>query len=328
MVVRQLESKVHPQFLLPSILLYRWYIDIVIFWRTVTDLKAFVNTINDNSYGLTLEVEQANPLEVHFLDINDRVEESHIRISVFHKPESLAILRALHYIKKEQRTFKNKAVYIFTDSKVALHQIQNLNVNLPIIRDTINALNHLNGSTVIALAWTKGHSGNRGNDRADFLAKKATHNLDTSAYSKVPYSWMANQLLSYIYQQWQRNWDSSSTGRTTYCFFPLLANRARFDHFTPSYELTQIMTGHGNFKGYLAHFLGKGNGQCHCSLNEWDDSDHLLFHCPLYENKRRQLIQAVMQENEVWPCPASLLLSNKDIFTKFNEFIRQIKVLS
>ncbi|XP_023225795.1 uncharacterized protein LOC111626591 [Centruroides sculpturatus] len=82
MVVRQLENKVLPQFL-PNIQLYRRYIDdIIIFWKNVPDITALVDSFNSNPYGLMLEIEQSDPTEVHFLDINIRVENEGIHNSV------------------------------------------------------------------------------------------------------------------------------------------------------------------------------------------------------------------------------------------------------
>ncbi|XP_023238246.1 uncharacterized protein LOC111637069 [Centruroides sculpturatus] len=85
MVVRQLERKILPRFL-PNILLYRRYVDdILIMWKTIPDISNFVQTVND-PYGLTLEMEQSSNTEVHFLDINIKVEGSVIATSVYRKP--------------------------------------------------------------------------------------------------------------------------------------------------------------------------------------------------------------------------------------------------
>ncbi|XP_023239155.1 uncharacterized protein LOC111637818 [Centruroides sculpturatus] len=88
MVVRQLENKVLPQYL-HNIQLYRRYIDdIIIVWKTTPDSTTFVDSFNNSPYGLTLELEQSNPSEVHFLDINIKVDSSGINTSVYHKPGS------------------------------------------------------------------------------------------------------------------------------------------------------------------------------------------------------------------------------------------------
>ncbi|XP_023238700.1 uncharacterized protein LOC111637445 [Centruroides sculpturatus] len=86
MVVRQLEQKILPPFL-PSILLYRRYMDdIIILWKKIPDISVFVQAVNDNPYSLTLQVEQSSNTEAHFLDINIKVEGSAILTSVYRKP--------------------------------------------------------------------------------------------------------------------------------------------------------------------------------------------------------------------------------------------------
>ncbi|XP_023232145.1 uncharacterized protein LOC111632024 [Centruroides sculpturatus] len=82
MVVPLLENKV-----LPNIILYRRYIDdIIIFWKTVPDITVLVDAYNNNPYGLTLELEQSDPAEVHFLDVNIKLEKDGISTAVYHKP--------------------------------------------------------------------------------------------------------------------------------------------------------------------------------------------------------------------------------------------------
>ncbi|XP_067120768.1 uncharacterized protein [Centruroides vittatus] len=86
MVIRQLEQKVLLQYL-PTIILYKRYIDdIIILWRNVPDVSAFVESVHDNPYGLTVELEQANNTGVHFLDLNINIEGSSIHTSVYRKP--------------------------------------------------------------------------------------------------------------------------------------------------------------------------------------------------------------------------------------------------
>ncbi|XP_067144929.1 uncharacterized protein [Centruroides vittatus] len=86
MVIRQLEQKVLPHYL-PDILLYKRYIDdIIILWRNIPDVSAFVEAVNDNPYGLTVELEQVNSTGVHFLDLNISIEGPYIHTSVYRKP--------------------------------------------------------------------------------------------------------------------------------------------------------------------------------------------------------------------------------------------------
>ncbi|XP_067141303.1 uncharacterized protein [Centruroides vittatus] len=88
MVIRRLENNILPRFL-PSILLYKRYIDdIIIFWKVELDIKLFLEAINSNPYGLTLEVEQHDSSRVHFLDIDINFEGANILTSVYRKPST------------------------------------------------------------------------------------------------------------------------------------------------------------------------------------------------------------------------------------------------
>ncbi|XP_067136876.1 uncharacterized protein [Centruroides vittatus] len=88
MVIRRLENNILPRFL-PSILLYKRYIDdIIIFWKVEPDIKLFLEAINSNPYGLTLEVEQHDSSRVHFLDIDINFEGANILTSVYRKPST------------------------------------------------------------------------------------------------------------------------------------------------------------------------------------------------------------------------------------------------
>ncbi|XP_067133748.1 uncharacterized protein [Centruroides vittatus] len=77
---------------LPDILLYKRYVDdVLILWKTEPDIAAFVQTVNNNPYGLVIEVEQISSTEAHFLDIAIRIEASTIQTSVYRKPTATPI---------------------------------------------------------------------------------------------------------------------------------------------------------------------------------------------------------------------------------------------
>ncbi|XP_023244169.1 uncharacterized protein LOC111642120 [Centruroides sculpturatus] len=51
-------------------------------------MTSFVGTVNDNRFGLTVELEQASTEEVHFLDIEIKIVGPTIQTAVYHKPSS------------------------------------------------------------------------------------------------------------------------------------------------------------------------------------------------------------------------------------------------
>ncbi|XP_023240403.1 uncharacterized protein LOC111638866 [Centruroides sculpturatus] len=85
LVIRQLEERVLPLHI-SNIILYRRYIDdILILWKVKPDISAFLELVNDNRYGLTLELDQAHDRQVHFLDISIKVDGKRIQTEVYRK---------------------------------------------------------------------------------------------------------------------------------------------------------------------------------------------------------------------------------------------------
>ncbi|XP_067135087.1 uncharacterized protein [Centruroides vittatus] len=85
MVVRLFEQKVLPD-QLHNIIIYKRYVDdILIRWKCKPDILTFVAEFNNNSYGLTLGLEQESYTQVHFLDVNITVKGSAICTEVYRK---------------------------------------------------------------------------------------------------------------------------------------------------------------------------------------------------------------------------------------------------
>ncbi|XP_023231504.1 uncharacterized protein LOC111631492 [Centruroides sculpturatus] len=84
LVIQQLEEKIIPNFF-NSIILYKRYVnDIIILWRNDHDINRFVDQVNNNPYGLTIELEQHSDSTVHFLDVSI-ARGSSISTSIYRK---------------------------------------------------------------------------------------------------------------------------------------------------------------------------------------------------------------------------------------------------
>lgn len=94
-------------------------------------------------------------------------------------------------------------------------------------------------------------------------------------------------------QQWQGLWNSTTKAAWTR---RLLPNIGRWWFFGPrqiSYHMAQALTGHGCFQSYLSSKGKVVSAECvHCPADN-DDAEHTLFHCQLWEPKRRDLVIAV-----------------------------------
>ncbi|GBM64989.1 hypothetical protein AVEN_216130-1 [Araneus ventricosus] len=80
----------------------------------------------------------------------------------------VAVREAVNYCKRRQIAKANN----ISDSRSALVSIESLEENRKFIQDIKNSLQDTNSN--VLLRWTKAHAGNKGNERADYFAKKAT----------------------------------------------------------------------------------------------------------------------------------------------------------
>ncbi|XP_023218574.1 uncharacterized protein LOC111620812 [Centruroides sculpturatus] len=259
------------------------------------------------------------------IDCNNRVvHQAYYKLGPFctiNQAESLAILKSLEHI---QRTINNRTkeeITIISDSRVALHQIKAMNTKFKLIKDIIHMVSNLKSNHIkVHFHWTKGHSGEIGNDKADFLAKKAISHLNGPTFSLVPYNWVKNQLKEFTINRWQERWATETTGRVTFNFFPDVKGRDKLSHFNPDFHITQYITGHGGFKQYLNRFLNKGTSICECQ-EEDETPEHILFTCVKHVTHRKQLKHVMYSQGFHWPCRSQDFLTNNITTTVFKTFI-------
>ncbi|KAJ8938280.1 hypothetical protein NQ314_011542 [Rhamnusium bicolor] len=93
--------------------------------------------------------------------------------------------------------------------------------------------------------------------------------------------------------EWQRLWDGGVTGRWLYEMWM----RVNVNGCDTSWELTQVVTGHGDFKAYLRRFGLNEDGvdvMCECGL-EREDARHAVLRCSLARRVRaRDLLSDVL----------------------------------
>ncbi|XP_023229194.1 telomerase reverse transcriptase-like [Centruroides sculpturatus] len=92
LVLRKLENDILPSFQ-EDILAYARYVDdIFILWKDNRMVNQFIDLINDNPYGLTLELEQESGNNVNFLDLSITCKDGEIRTDIYWKPTYLPIV--------------------------------------------------------------------------------------------------------------------------------------------------------------------------------------------------------------------------------------------
>jgi Reverse transcriptase (RNA-dependent DNA polymerase)/Endonuclease-reverse transcriptase len=95
-----------------------------------------------------------------------------------------------------------------------------------------------------------------------------------------------------ILVRWQDAWNQSQTGKWTRTLIPNIRAWLERKYGETEYFLTQFLTGHGNFKTYLAR-IGKGEHITCDHCGEADGPGHAVLECPRWENLRRETESAV-----------------------------------
>ncbi|XP_023220476.1 uncharacterized protein LOC111622349 [Centruroides sculpturatus] len=87
MVIRSLENSVLQKYEDKMIMYARYVDDVLIIWNDKPDIRQFIRDINNNKYGLELELEQQDQKRVHFLDIEVEIDDKEqIVTKVYRKP--------------------------------------------------------------------------------------------------------------------------------------------------------------------------------------------------------------------------------------------------
>ena len=105
--------------------------------------------------------------------------------------EQLAIFRALEVIETIEITENSpRTATIFTDSRISIDPLQNVNNHGYLIEETRKKMSTLERANwTIEFSWVKAHVGIYGNELADRLAKAAARNGDTTvAFNRIPLS--------------------------------------------------------------------------------------------------------------------------------------------
>ena len=102
--------------------------------------------------------------------------------------------------------------------------------------------------------------------------------------------------------QWDVDWKQSSKGVCTKKLLPSVNLPNHLKVITYQYQITQFMTGHGNFKSYLYNLKFVTNAQCNCR-NGTDNVQHFIFYCREFNEQRKEFKTLAVKTCNTWPIP-------------------------
>ncbi len=216
--------------------------------------------------------------------------------------ELIAIYYAVDLAIHEQRTSPNpgsRTYTIFTDSRAGLQAlasplrkpgsqiIQEINDIAHFAKDRHHI--HLN------LRWIPSHSGIKGNEEADRLAKNSVGQVPNHRFSRLA-SLQRKATKADTLLEWSTEWNRSTKGqylRRIDTAIPGPHVRKLYDHLPRQRAglLAQLRIGHNWLKSFSKRVKHSDSDRCECGAVE--TLVHVFIDCPNLREPRRQLREAI-----------------------------------
>jgi len=90
---------------------------------------------------------------------------------------------------------------------------------------------------------------------------------------------------------WQARWDRSANGRWIHRLIPDVGRWLTKPPLNLTFHLTQALTGHGCFGGYLHRMNCAEDSYCFYCMDPEDTAEHTLFACPRWEDDRSRMVE-------------------------------------
>jgi hypothetical protein len=232
---------------------------------------------------------------------------------------------AIDWIQSQGK--KTSSYVMNIDSKAALLAIANKNTTHPLAVASRLKTIKLRTSTSITFHWVKGHTGLKGNERADYLAKTAASYITTIAYDAIPTTQGRQKLEDRYTKIWNALYVNSANVSHTKLFIPTIFHRLSLSLW-PNFILTQFLTNHGRFCSQLHKINKMPSPNCNCPEKAIQTAWHLMMECSLFSNDRPAVLKSL-------PPPlvlkyhintVSITSFLRNIFTHFKENPKGIKL--
>ena len=285
--------------------------------KTLTPSRPPTNIYTD---GNKLESGEVGAAVVIYLT-NNRVITKKYRLnsscSVF-QAELLALTNALNWADANLTTDAT----IYSDSRSSLDDIESPSSSHPLVVAIHHSLHSVSNKHKIKLVWVKAHVGVIGNEAADAAAKDASSKHCKYSYNSFPISLAKNIIRRQTWNEWGSEYADAIQGSGTRQWFQNLdAVRNFITRTDASFELTQVLTGHGFHKSYLHRFKITTDDKCPCDDATPQTIEHLFKDCPKYSSQRLKYSTLCSNKNVT---PFDLTSTDADTLKCFEELAIEI----
>jgi len=132
-------------------------------------------------------------------------------------------------------------------------------------------------------------------ERAELYLAKQKKQMTTRIKEKRTRARIREMLL----QRWEHRLSQTSNGEWTRRLVHNLRQWLSRSHGLMNFHLTQVMSGHGCFNGYLHRMRIVASPACsHCDVGRNDGANHTLFECQAWRSERASATQSLQRLGE------------------------------
>ena len=199
--------------------------------------------------------------------------------------------------KRLTNTFDNdkdkvKDIVIFTDSLSALQALESGEMGNQEISKLIIACDYLMNrhSINVTLQWIPGHTGIKGNEEADVLAKRGTGQPQPEV--PVTYDTVCKMIRSNLKEEWLNDWTNNSTGRALYEHMNAPRPKDPINTLRRDVQalIFRLRTKHIPLNNHLNRIKKDHPSQCPLCRAPNETVEHHLFDCTQLMGLRRDFL--------------------------------------
>jgi hypothetical protein len=124
-------------------------------------------------------------------------------------------------------------------------------------------------------------------------------------------------------QAWESRWEQADNGRWTHRLIPNIKRWHKRTSGMVDYHLTQALTGHGCFSGYLHRFGKLPSPECMFCDYHTDDAHHTLFECDAWYERRR-IMNTLIGEDITAETMVGVMMESTKRWNIEADFIHQV----
>ncbi|XP_077255623.1 uncharacterized protein LOC143893775 [Temnothorax americanus] len=219
--------------------------------------------------------------------------------------ETVAIMRCAQTLLERKQ--EGGRIRICLDSGAALRALCAPNFTSRLVWDCSCTLEKLARNNEVTLIWVPGHSGIKGNETADQLARAGseTRLLGPEPAVGIPYSLSRREIRGWLRNQHLDYWKRETRVRCRQARALLgdspkeeLASSIRSLNRKDARLVVQLLTGHGVLNYHMYKLGRSSTPDCRLCGEEEETSLHILGQCPAYARRRLVTLGSAFLEPE------------------------------